>query len=192
MGRGPQPRRSPAMVSLSDIVTILSPSSSVVLILGAIFIVFQMHQNARFIEATLKQGRAAVAVSRLERITEEAFPRRRKRMFEILERFQATNLADAFESEEDLEVRDLACLDELVEFLVGDRLVDLELVPDALQYPVVRDRERFAPYATLVKSQSRVPFNAWGRFEWLAREARAHLARERATPNATLGVGVGA
>lgn len=166
------------MVSLSDALTVLSASSSIAVILGAIFIVFQMRQNARLIEATLKEGRANVALSMLERITDESFPRRRRRMFEILNRFQATNWADAFESEDDLEVRNFAYLYELMGLLVENRLVDLELVLDTLQYLVVRDWEVFAPHARFVKSHYGVSFDAWGRFEWLAKEARAHLERE--------------
>ncbi len=168
------------MVTVSDVVTILSASSSIAVILGAIFIVFQMRQNGRLIEATLKEGRATVALSMLEKITDESFPRRRKRMFEILSRFKATNWADAFESEEDLEVRNFAYLYELMGLLVENGLVDLELVLDTLQYLVVRDWEIFAPHAAFVKSRYKVPFNAWGRFEWLAQEAKLHLAREHA------------
>ncbi len=166
------------MVSLSDVITVLGASSSIAVILGAIFIVFQMRQNGRLIEATLKEGRATVALTMLERITDESFPRRRRRMFEIIDRFQATNWADAFESEEDLEVRNFAYLYELMGLLVENGLVDLELVLDTLQYLVVRDWEVFAPHAAFVKSRYNVHFDAWGRFEWLAQEAKVHLARE--------------
>ncbi len=166
------------MVTLSDVVTVLSASSSIAIILGAIFVVFQMRQNAKLIEATLKEERSNVALSLLERITDESFPRRRKRMFEILARFQATNWADAFESEEDLEVRNFAYLYELIGLMVENGLVDLELVLDTLQYLVVRDWEVFEPHAKFVTSKYQVPFNAWGRFEWLAEQAKIHLERE--------------
>ncbi len=173
--------RAGPMVSLSDVVTVLSASSSIAVILGAIFIVLQMRQNARLIEATLKENRANVAISMLERITDESFPRRRKRMFEIVERFKATGWKDAFESEEDLEVRNFAYLYELMGLLVENGLVDLELVLDTLQYLVVRDWDVFAPHAAFVKSKYDVSFDAWGRFEWLAQEAKVHLEREHAT-----------
>ncbi|HYM39861.1 MAG TPA: DUF4760 domain-containing protein [Thermoplasmata archaeon] len=166
------------MVTLSDIVTVLSASSSIAVILGAIFIVFQMRQNAKLIEATLREERSNVALSLLERITEESFPRRRKRMFDILQRFQATNWADAFESEEDLEVRNFAYLYELIGLMVENGLVDLELVLDTLQYLVVRDWQVFEPHAKFVTSKYEVPFNAWGRFEWLAARAKEHLEKE--------------
>lgn len=166
------------MVSLSDVLTVLGASSSIAVIIGAIFIMFQMRQNARLIEATLRENRANVAISMLERITDESFPRRRKRMFEIVARFKETNWAKAFESEEDLEIRNFAYLYELMGLLVENGLVDLELVLDTLQYLVVRDWEVFAPHAAFIKEQYHVPFDAWGRFEWLAQEAKIHLAKE--------------
>lgn len=168
------------MVSVSDIVTVLGASSSIAVILGAIFIVLQMRQNRRLIEATLKENRANVAISMLERITDESFPRRRKRMFDIVARFKETNWANAFESEEDLEVRNFAYLYELMGLLVENGLVDLELVLDTLQYLVVRDWDVFAPHAAFIKQQYKVSFDAWGRFEWLAQEALVHLEKEHA------------
>ncbi len=169
------------MVSLTDVLTVLGASSSIAVILGAIFIVFQMRQNARLIEATLRENRANVAVSMLERITDESFPRRRKRMFDIVERFKATGWKDAFESEDDLEVRNFAYLYELMGLLVENGLVDLELVLDTLQYLVVRDWDVFAPHAAWVRSKYNVSFDAWGRFEWLAQEAKMHLEKEHAS-----------
>ncbi len=170
------------MVTLTDVTTVLSVSSSVAIILGAIFVVFQMRQNKRLIEATLREERSNVALSLLERITDESFPRRRKRMFEIVARFKATNWADAFESEDDLEVRNFAYLYELMGLMVENGLVDLELVLDTLQYLVVRDWQVFAPHAEYVKAQYQVPFDAWGRFRWLAEQAEAHLPREHPAP----------
>lgn len=166
------------MVALSDFITVLSASSSIAVILGAVFIVLQMRQNKRLIEATLREERSNVALSLLERITDESFPRRRKRMFDILARFKATNWADAFESEDDLEVRNFAYLYELMGLMVENGLVDLELVLDTLQYLVVRDWQVFEPHAAYIKKQYGVQFDAWGRFEWLAKQARAHLERE--------------
>ncbi len=172
------------MVTLSDVVTVLSASSSIAVILGAIFIVFQMRQNAKLIEATLKQARSNVALSLLERITDESFPRRRKRMFEIIAKFKATGWADAFESEEDLEVRNFAYLYELIGLMVENGLVDLELVLDTLQYLVVRDWQVFEPHARFVTSRYQVPFDAWGRFQWLAEQAKVHLEQEHSTLSA--------
>ncbi len=175
------------MVTASDIVTVLSASSSIAVILGAIFIVLQMRQNAKLIEATLREERSNVALSLLERITDESFPRRRKRMFDILAKFKASSWADAFESEEDLEVRNFAYLYELIGLMVENGLVDLELVLDTLQYLVVRDWQVFEPHAAYIKKQYGVAFDAWGRFEWLAKEAREHLAKEHTTSSAPGG-----
>ena len=179
------------MVTATDVVTILSASSSIAVILGAIFIVLQMRQNAKLIEATLREERSNVALSLLERITDESFPRRRKRMFEILARFKATNWADAFESEEDLEVRNFAYLYELIGLMVENGLVDLELVLDTLQYLVVRDWQVFEPHAAWIKGRYGVAFDAWGRFEWLAGKAKDHLEKEHAPGASRLKGGFG-
>ncbi len=166
------------MVSLSDVLTVLGASSSIAVILGALFIVFQMRQNAKLIEASLREERSNVALSLLERITDESFPRRRIRMFQILERFKSTNWENAFETEEDFEVRNFAYLYELIGLMVENDLVDLELVLDTLQYLVVRDWQVFEPHADWVKSKYKVPFDAWGRFRWLAEQAQTHLVKE--------------
>lgn len=175
------------MVSAADVVTLLSASSSIAIILGAVFVVLQMRQNAKLIEATLREERSNVALSLLERITDESFPRRRRRMFEILQKFKETNWADAFESEEDLEVRNFAYLYELIGLMVENDLVDLELVLDTLQYLVVRDWQVFEPHADWVRSRYKVPFDAWGRFRWLAEQARIHLVKEHALPSTQPG-----
>ncbi len=174
------------MVTLTDVTTVLSVSSSVAIILGAIFVVFQMRQNKRLIEATLREERSNVALSLLERITDESFPRRRKRMFDIVARFRSTNWAGAFESEDDLEVRNFAYLYELMGLMVENGLADLELVLDTLQYLVVRDWQVFQPHAEFVKSQYKVTFDAWARFRWLAEQAQLHLEREHASARADL------
>ena len=140
-------------VTLSDVVTVLSDSSSTAVILGAIFIVLQTRQNAKLIEATLREERSNVALSLLERIMDESFPQRRKRRFEILDRFKATNWADAFESEEDLEIRNFAYLYELIGLMVENGLVDLELVLDRLRYLVVREWQVFESHAKFVTSK---------------------------------------
>lgn len=145
------------MVNVSDVTAMLSASSSIAIILGAIFVVFQMRQNKRLIEATLRAQRSNVALSLLQRITDESFPRRRKRMLDIVSKFKTTNWADAFETEEDLEVRNFAYLYELIGLMVENGLVDLKLVLDTLQYLVVWDWQAFKPHADFVRSKYQVP-----------------------------------
>lgn len=165
------------MVDVTDLVTVLSAVSSLAVIAGAFFIVFQLRQNAKLIEATLRQSRADVSMRLLERITDESFPRRRRNMHQVLRRFKESEWRDAFESADDLEVRNFAYLYELIGLLVRHELVDKEIVLDTLQYLVVRDWEVYAPHVTFVAKQYGVRFNAFSNFEWLATEARAHLDR---------------
>ena len=176
------------MVDLADLISVLSAFSSLAVIAGAVFIIFQLRQNARLIEATLRQSRADVSMALLERITDEAFPRRRRNMHEVMARFKSTGWKDAFESADDLEVRNFVYLYELIGLLVRNNLVDKEIVLDTLQYIVVRDWEVYAPHVDFVAQRYGVRFNAFANFAWLAREAATHMDRkaeaQRASPDA--------
>jgi hypothetical protein len=149
--------------------------------LGAVFVVLRMRQTKRLIGATLTEERSNVALFPLARFTDESFPRRRIGMFEILARFKETNWAGAFETGDDLEVRNFACLYELGGLLVDNGVVDLGLVLDTLQDLVVHDWQVFGPHAAYIKKQYGVGFDARGRFEWLAKQAREHLEREHSS-----------
>ncbi|HZY69709.1 MAG TPA: hypothetical protein VFF67_01865 [Thermoplasmata archaeon] len=165
------------MYSINDILTFLSALSSIAVILGALFIIFQLRQNARLIQATLSQSRSNVALTLLERITHESFPRRRYQMHQILRRFRETNWEGAFESEDDFQVRNFAYIYELMGLMVKNGVVDLALVLDTLQYIVVRDWELFAPHVAFITKRYGVTYDAYGNFRWLAQEEREHLAR---------------
>ncbi|HEX9612751.1 MAG TPA: hypothetical protein VGA05_03970, partial [Candidatus Bathyarchaeia archaeon] len=66
------------MVDLSFLVNDLSAISSVAIILGAVFVVFQLRQNARLIRTANFETKANISFSVLEKLTEESFARRRK------------------------------------------------------------------------------------------------------------------
>ncbi len=65
------------MVDLSFLVNDLSAISSVAIILGAVFVVFQLRQNARLIRTANFETKANISFSVLEKLTEESFARRR-------------------------------------------------------------------------------------------------------------------
>ncbi len=46
------------MVTLSDVITALSATSSIAIIAGALFVVYQMRQNTELIEAALREERS--------------------------------------------------------------------------------------------------------------------------------------
>ncbi|MCI4325588.1 MAG: hypothetical protein L3K00_06885 [Thermoplasmata archaeon] len=164
------------MVETDTIITILSASSSAAVVLSALFVLLQLRQNARLLSATLNQSKATFSLNVLERITDESFPRRRARMFLVIQKFRETEWKDAFESPEDLEVRNFAYLYELLGQMARQQIVDLEMVLDSLQYIVVRDWQVFEPHARYISQRYGIDFLAYSNFEWLAKEARLHLA----------------
>jgi hypothetical protein len=163
------------MVTLSDIILWLSAISSIAVIAGAGFVVAQLRQNARLLEATLRQQRSDVSITLVERITDPTFPQRRFHMHEAIKRFQATNWKDAFESPDDFEVRNFAYIYELIGVMAKHRLVDIELLVDTFQYLIVRDWQIFEPHARYIQGRYNIRFNAYANFEWLATETRQRL-----------------
>jgi hypothetical protein len=105
-------------------------------------------------------------------------------MFLTVQKFRETDWKDAFESPEDLEVRNFAYLYELLGQMARQEIVDLEMVLDSLQYIVVRDWQVFEPHAQFIAKRYAVDFSAYSNFEWLAKEARLHLAHRGAEQRA--------
>jgi len=149
-------------------------------IAGAFFIVLQMRQNARLIAATLRENRTEVAFRILERLTEESFARRRKKMRDAVTQAQANGWVGFDDSIEDLEARNFGYFYELIAQFAQDGIIDLELLEKVLQYLVVVDWRTFRPLAEHVKSNYGVKMNPWGNFEWLADHTEKFLkAREQ-------------
>lgn len=161
-------------MDLGQFFTILSGLSSIAVILGALFVIFQLRQNGRILEATLRQQKSDVSMSLLERITDESFPRRRKHMYDVLARFKASGYQDGFESAEDFEIRNFAYIYELMGLMAKHQLVDLEVLLETLQYIVVRDWQVFEPHVEFLKERYGVSFHPYANFQWLAREASRH------------------
>jgi hypothetical protein len=169
------------MVSFSEVVTALAAVSSLAVILGVGFVILQLRQNARLLDATFRQQRSDVSVALIERITDESFPRRRSHMHEVMRRFQATNWEDAFESADDFEIRNFAYIYELIAVMAKHGLVDLELLTDVLQYLIVRDWEIFEPHVKFLIPRYDLNFDPYSNFRWLAIESRKRLESRAAT-----------
>ena len=75
------------MVDLSFLVSDLSAISSLAVILGAVFVIFQLRQNARLIKAANFETKANMSFSVLEIITEESFARRRKNIHDAIKKY---------------------------------------------------------------------------------------------------------
>jgi hypothetical protein len=162
------------MVSVSDVVTWLAAVSSLAVIVGVGFVVLQLRQNARLLEATLRQQRSDVTLSILERLTDESFPRRRAEMHRILKQFVATDWKDAFESPGDFEARNFAHIYDMIGVMAKHKLIDLDLLADVLQGLIIRDWEVFAPHADRMRKEFGF-YRAYSNFEWLAVEIQHRL-----------------
>ncbi len=176
------------MVSLTDVINWLSALSSIALIFGAIFVIFQLRQNnalltlnTKLVETTLRQERADVAIALLEHLTDHSFPRRRWRMHEIVKQFVATGWKDAFESEEDFEVRHFVQIYELIGTMARRNVIDVQLVIDSLHYQVVRDWEVFQPHLKVLAARYGAGPEYFESFRWLATESSKRFPAAAAT-----------
>ena len=162
-------------IDLSGVMTLLSATSSVAVIAGALFIVFQLRQNGKLIEATVRQNRSNVSIALIERITDESFARRRKQMYDVVKKFAPRNWEGFEGTLEDFEVRNFAYLYELMGQLAREGIIDLSTLKNALQYLVVFDWQTFAPIAKYLMESYKITVNPWGSFEWLAEETRRQM-----------------
>jgi len=165
-------------IDLSQISFFLSIISSSAVIAGAIFIIFQLRQNAKLIEVSARESRMNTSLALLEKLTDESFARRRKRMHDTIRKYRKKNWADFDDSLDDFEARDFAYIYELLGQLTRDETLDIDMVTNALQYLVVIDWEMFSPMAEhFVK---RWGVNSWRNFEWLANRVKMRIdKRER-------------
>ena len=75
------------MADLSWLISFLSAISSIAIILGAVFVVFQLRQNAKLIRTANLETKSNISFSVLEKITEESFARRRKNMHDAVKKY---------------------------------------------------------------------------------------------------------
>jgi hypothetical protein len=167
------------LIDLSNIVGYLSAVSSIAVIAGAIFVVVQLRQNAKLIEASMAGNKANASVALLQKITDESFARRRKQMRDALEKCQREGWKEFDDTLDDYEARNFAYIYELIGQLAKEGVMDLNLVRNALQYVVVFDWDTFEPLAKHLMERYGTKVNAFQNFHWLAEETRKHMkARE--------------
>jgi hypothetical protein len=163
------------MVDLSTIISYLSALSSVAVVLGAIFVVFQLRQNARLIKTANFDTKAEMSFSVLEKITEESFARRRKNMHDAVKKYSQINWEGFDDSLEDFEARNFGYIYELIGELVKEGIIDLTIAVHSLRYLIVFDWEIFQQLVKHLMERYKVPVNPYENFEWLATETRRFL-----------------
>ncbi len=179
------------MVDLSAVVTALSAISSIAVIAGALFIIFQLRQNSKLIRATILENRSAIAFSMLEKIIDESFVKRRTNVHEAMKKYGSKNWEGFDDSYEDLEARNHAYMFELFGQLVNDGIVDKKTMMNALKYIIVFDWRAMEPMIRHVNQRYGLKVNPWGNFEWLAKETEKYLREQEAQASKTGTVGAG-
>jgi hypothetical protein len=163
------------MVDLAAITGDLSAVSSIAIILGAVFVVFQLRQNARLIRTANFETKANISFSVLEKITEESFARRRKSMHDSIKKYSQLNWEGFDDTLEDYEARNFGYIYELIGELVKEGIIDLTIAVHSLRYLLVFDWQRFEPLTKHLMERYKVPVNPYENFEWLAQETRKYL-----------------
>lgn len=168
----------------SDFVQVLNALSSVVVMLGVLFVVLQLRQNARLIEtsnkqvhASIEQNRSNVAFSIVERFTEDSFTVRRKTIRDIVKKYEANKWEGFPETSEDYEVRAFGSYYEFTAYLAKTGIVDLKTLQDVLGHRVTFDWDAFSPVVEYYRE-------SWGKkyiftnFQWLADATRKYMEKK--------------
>src|SRR5881296_2633148 len=163
------------MADLSWLISFLSAISSIAIILGAVFVVFQLRQNAKLIKTASLETKSNISFSVLEKITEESFARRRKNMHDAVKKYSKINWEGFDDSLEDFEARNFGYIYELIGELVREGIIDLTIAIHSLRYLIVFDWQAFEPLVKHLMERYKVPVNPYENFEWLAQETRKYL-----------------
>jgi hypothetical protein len=162
-------------VDMSQVALTLSAVSSVAVIAGAVFVVFQLRQNARLINLTIQETKSGIAFSLLGRIIDDSFVRRRKNVYDSMKKYGEKNWEGFIGTLDDFEARNYAYMFELFGQLVKDGIVDLRTVMNALKYIVVYDWKTLEPMVRYLNGVYKLKGNPWENFEWLANETERYL-----------------
>jgi hypothetical protein len=163
------------MVDISFLINFLSAISSIAIILGAVFVVFQLRQNAKLIKTANFETKSNMSFSVLEKITEESFARRRKNMHDAVKKYSQANWEGFDDSLEDFEARNFGYIYELIGELVKEGIIDLTIAIHSLRYLIISDWQVFEPLVKHLMERYKVPVNPYENFEWLAKETRKAL-----------------
>ena len=158
----------------------LDAVSALAVILGVIFVIFQLRQNAKLIEASnkqietsnrqveanLQQNLQTVILSTIDRFTDESFIKKRKKVRDIIKRYQTNEWKDFLESEDDYEVRGFLGLYEATGYLAKAGIVNVEMLAEGMGLLLITDWVAVQPAIELYRAM-------WKRenypnFRWLA------------------------
>src|SRR5208283_2250684 len=173
-------------LNLSGLIQVLSAISSLAVILGVVFIVVQLRQNAKLIDlnakltdATFRDVKANISFELLEKLTDESFARRRSFLWHTLKKYQASNWEGFDDSADDFEVRNFAFMYDLFGQLAKEGLIDVETLAKTFKYLVALDWEAFEPASKHIMKRYNLKQNEiFSNFQWLAYETERILKQK--------------
>lgn len=174
------------VLDLSGLIQVLSAISSIAVILGVVFIIVQLRQNAKLIdlnaklaEATFKDVKSNISFEILEKLSDESFARRRSFMWHTVKKYQASNWEGFDDSSDDFEIRNFAYMYDLYGQLTKEGLLDLEIMAKTFKYLVALDWEAFEPVSNHIMKRYNLKQNEiFSDFEWLAKETEKILKQK--------------
>lgn len=177
---------------LTSFLQLLNGVSATAVVIGVIFVVFQLRQNARLIEASnrqietsnrqveanIQQNKQQVILSTIDRFTSESFNLRRRKIREIVKKHQSSDWNEFLESEDDYLIRGFLSLFETTAYLVKIEIADVKTVSEGMGPLVMSDWTAVKPaveyYRKIWKRD-----DAYLNFELLERSIRKYMEERR-------------
>src|SRR5439155_26241034 len=120
------------MIDLAAITADISAVSSIGIIVGAVFVIFQLRQHARLIRTANFETKANMSFSVLEIITEESFARRRKNMHDAIQKYSQINWERFDDSLEDFVARNLDYIYDVIGDLIREGIIHFTIAIHSL------------------------------------------------------------
>lgn len=164
------------VVDLSTVIQYLDAVSAIAVTLGVFFVIFQLRQNAKLIEASnkqievankqveasLQQSKQDVILTMIEQFTDDSFIRKRKRIRDVVRRYSENGWKDYMESDDDFEVRGFLGLYDSAGYLAKNGIADVRMLADGMGFLVKYDWEALEPvinyYVSIWKNDSHTNF----------------------------------
>jgi hypothetical protein len=168
------------MADLTTLIQVLSAASTIAIILGVPFIVLQLKQNARILQASnrqvevmIHQTRSQVMLNIAERLSDRSYVLSRKVVRDLVSKYTATDWEGFHESTDAFEIRAFAAIYEASATMARLGIIDENTLKQALGYWVVSDWRAIEPAVRRLEGLWGVP--AYPNFRWLAESSEAYL-----------------
>lgn len=160
------------MVDLTSLIQILGAASTIAIILGTPFIVLQLRQNARILEASRKQvevmihqTRSQVFLNIAERLSDREYVLRRKLVRDLVAQYAAKEWAGFLESTDSFEVRAFAAIYEASATMARLGMIDEATLQQAIGFWAISDWKAVEPAIAQLERAAGGP--VYTNFRWL-------------------------